>query len=112
MRTRTARLDLVALAFSLYLTSLGAAAPPPPSLVKNVNPGAASSQMEEAIDVNGTFYFSALSEEFGKELWKSDGTKHGTVMVKDIYPGLYGVNDGIPSGIWSVPEQLTNVAGT
>lgn len=112
MKTHTARLGATALAVSLSFVTLASAAPPPPSMARNVNPGAASSQIFETVDVNGTFYFSALSEEFGKELWKSDGTKHGTVMVKDIYPGLYGVFDNIPSGIWSNPEELTNVAGT
>ena len=28
----------------------------------------------------------------GDELWKSDGTVNGTVMVKDIYNGSYGSN--------------------
>jgi ELWxxDGT repeat protein len=33
------------------------------------------------IDVNGTLYFRALGE-FGYELWKSDGTENGTLVVK------------------------------
>jgi len=40
----------------------------------------------------------------GDELWKSDGTSGGTVMVKDIYPG-----DKYDDGF---PENLTNVNGT
>ena len=31
-------------------------------------------------------FFAAEDNEHGKELWKSDGTEAGTVMVKDIYP--------------------------
>jgi ELWxxDGT repeat protein len=31
-------------------------------------------------------YFSASSEDTGRELWKSDGTEGGTVLVKDIHP--------------------------
>lgn len=38
----------------------------------------------------------------GRELWRSDGTETGTVMVQDIWPG----SDG------SRPEWLTNVGGT
>ncbi|MHC4853349.1 MAG: ELWxxDGT repeat protein, partial [Planctomycetota bacterium] len=38
-------------------------------------------------DVNGTLFFSANDGKTGYELWKSDGTAAGTVMVKDIRPG-------------------------
>lgn len=65
---------------------------------------------------DGAVYFRALHEEFGEELWKSDGTMRGTVLVKNIFPGfyddVYGPNDRIPSGFPSYPEELTNVAGT
>ena len=33
-------------------------------------------------------YFSAYSPTAGVELWVTDGTAAGTVMVKDINPGL------------------------
>ncbi len=36
---------------------------------------------------NGTLYFTAVTPETGRELWKSDGTNAGTVMVKDTTPG-------------------------
>ncbi len=40
----------------------------------------------------------------GAELWKSDGTAAGTVLVKDIYPpGYYGSSN---------PSNFTNVNGT
>ena len=38
----------------------------------------------------------------GRELWRSDGTKAGTVLVKDIYRGDKG----------SLPKQITDVGGT
>ncbi|MDH4203176.1 MAG: hypothetical protein OEV87_09820 [Phycisphaerae bacterium] len=37
--------------------------------------------------MNGTLYFSANDGVHGQELWKSNGTQSGTVMVKDINPG-------------------------
>lgn len=61
-------------------------------------------------------YFSADNGATGAELWKSDGTTAGTVLVKDIYPGTissspgaffifngmtyFAANDGIERGLW------------
>ena len=39
------------------------------------------------VAVEGTLYFSADDGLHARELWKSDGTEEGTVMVKDIAPG-------------------------
>ncbi len=44
---------------------------------------------EGLIDVDGTLFFTAYDDTAGRELWKSDGTAAGTVMVKDIRPGSY-----------------------
>ena len=52
--------------------------------------------------MNGTLFFAADDGDDGVELWKSDGTAAGTVLVKDINPG---------SGD-SLPSYLTNVNGT
>ncbi len=43
--------------------------------------------MREITNVNGTLFFEAHDGVHGKELWKSDGTGAGTVLVKDITPG-------------------------
>src|SRR5262249_20970902 len=51
-------------------------------------------------DVGGTLFFNA-SDANGRELWKSDGTAPGTVVVKDILAG--------PES--SEPETLTNLNG-
>jgi ELWxxDGT repeat protein len=47
-----------------------------------------SSFPEWIADAGGTAFFSAVGRETGTELWKSDGTAAGTVLVKDIVPGL------------------------
>ena len=40
-----------------------------------------------AVDVNGTLFFTAKDDLHGTELWKSDGTSAGTLLLKDIQPG-------------------------
>jgi len=39
------------------------------------------------ITIGGTLYFVANDPAHGIELWKSDGTEAGTVLVKDLSPG-------------------------
>ncbi len=53
-------------------------------------------------NVNGMLYFIASDGSSGYELWRTDGTSAGTVLVRDICPG--------PSG--ASPRYLTNVNGT
>src|SRR5262249_2181902 len=45
----------------------------------------------------------------GTELWKSDGTAAGTVMLSDINPGSAG---SYPAELANRPGDLTNVNGT
>src|SRR5688572_6905284 len=42
------------------------------------------------VDVNGIVYFRADHSSFGSELFKSDGTANGTVLIKDINKGQSG----------------------
>lgn len=54
----------------------------------------AMSPMDE-IAVNGLLLFTADQPEYGRELWRSDGTVAGTFMVRDIAAGTassYGVS--------------------
>ena len=46
----------------------------------------ADSFPQSLVNLNGTLYFVAISGA-GRELWKSDGTQQGAVLVKDINPG-------------------------
>ena len=65
-------------------------------MVKDINPGAASSSPEGLAVVNGRLYFRAFEPTAGTELWRSDGTAAGTTLVKDINPG---VADSLPFSI-------------
>jgi ELWxxDGT repeat protein len=53
-------------------------------------------------NVNGTLFFTANDGSTGVELWKSDGTEAGTVLVKDIRPGSSS----------SAPQSFVNLNGT
>lgn len=53
------------------------------------NDGNGSSYPYNLTLLNGAIYFSAKDSANGSELWKTDGTAAGTVIVKDIYPGAY-----------------------
>ena len=53
--------------------------------------------------VNDLLYFSAYTVEYGDELWRTDGTTGGTIMVADMYT---------TAGWGSHPYELTNVNGT
>jgi ELWxxDGT repeat protein len=65
------------------------------------NTAASGVQGEPFVNVNGTLFFVANDGVNGSELWKSDGTAAGTVLVRDIRPG--------PGS--SLPASLTNVNG-
>jgi len=76
----------------------------------DVRPGLDSSDRGYRYDpltvVNSTLFFTPDDGSHGIELWKSDGTEAGTVMVKDIYPGS---NSSSPRATW---RGLTAVDGT
>lgn len=44
-------------------------------------------QVSQLIDVNGVLFFQGYDDIYGYELWKSDGTDKGTVLVKDVFHG-------------------------
>jgi ELWxxDGT repeat protein len=75
---------------------------PTAQLVADVNLNTLSSHPGNFLVLGTTFFFTATDPVHGSELWRSDGTETGTVLVKDIRPG---------SGSSSV-NYLTNVNGT
>lgn len=75
-----------------------------PHLVKDVNASISQnngSNPSQVTNGNGIVFFVASDPDFGTELWKSDGSQSGTIMIKDINPGL-GT---------SFPQNLVSING-
>jgi len=76
-------------------------------MIKDMN-DADFSEVTNLTNVNGTLFFTYYSAYYGEfamfteELWKSDGTKTGTILVSTINEGDHHV----------YPDNLTNVNGT
>ena len=61
------------------------------------------------IEFNGKLYFTANEGENGNELWVSDGTADGTMLVADINPGSSNydfANNSYPSELTVVGDEL------
>ncbi|WP_083928346.1 ELWxxDGT repeat protein [Marinobacterium rhizophilum] len=78
-----------------------------PYLVSDINPGGGGSSPMDTVSMGGFVYFSANDfGDFGRELWKSDGTNEGTVSVKDIFPG----SSSNPDSLTPIGNKLFFVA--
>ena len=75
-----------------------------PHLLKDIDPGPGGSMPAQFTAVGSTTYFTADDGVHGYQLWKSNGTAAGTVMVKDINP--------TGNGVYYKQAFLTNVNGT
>ena len=71
-------------------------------LIKDINSGSSSSSPAYLTAVGNTLYFQATDGTNGAELWKSDGTASGTVMVKDIN----SVSSSSPADLTAVGNTL------
>ncbi len=75
------------------------------SIVRDIKPGFAYAYLDyldNLTNVNGVLYFTADDGVHGIELWRSNGTSSGTMIVHDI---------NTSNSLDSVPRYLTNVNG-
>ncbi|AXE18397.1 hypothetical protein DR864_11875 [Runella rosea] len=71
-------------------------------MTKELIPGINYPELPSSFKVKpmgNTLFFTFYDSVIGRELWKSDGTEAGTVLVKDIASG---------EGVGSSPEYMTN----
>ncbi len=72
-------------------------------LVKNINPNDSGSyrgsRPRNLTVVGDRLFFTADDGTNGRELWKSDGSRAGTVLVKNIKPNDSGYSDSGQSKI-------------
>ena len=75
-------------------------------IVSDINPGSGDAIAYTTADFvlvgNNTLFFKAQNGTDGLELWKTDGTGAGTVMVKNINPA----GDANPSGFFADGDTL------
>lgn len=61
-------------------------------LIKDINPGTASSNPYVVGQIGNIIYLVAYTNSEGSELWRTDGTTAGTFLLKDINPGNQASN--------------------
>jgi ELWxxDGT repeat protein len=79
-------------------------------MVRDIFAGSAPSRPEELAGLGDTLFFQAR-DGAGFELWRSDGTAAGTVLVKDIDPDP-GHGGSEPSELTAIGGMLFFAAGT
>ena len=66
----------------------------------SVNP---SSHPDDLVAAGDLLFFTANNIENGRELWRTDGTAVGTVLVRDIFPGTASSN---PESLVALGDRL------
>src|SRR5215212_3811580 len=79
---------------ALWFGAVTVLAAPSPRLLKDIDPGAESQDINGGIDefakAGRIVFFSADDGKHGYELWRTNGTRNGTRLVRNIKPGADG----------------------
>jgi ELWxxDGT repeat protein len=82
-------------------------------LLKEINSGSASSRPGPFFEYDGKLYFAAATADAGRELWQTDGTGGGTLLVENISAdALPTVNSSEPSDFAIAHGQMVFAATT
>src|SRR5262249_476482 len=81
--------------------------------VADLGPGAGTPDPAALPHVRGRLYFPATGPDRGRELWTTDGTEAGTVMVQDLNlrPGSYTLTETQPAGYTQGIDTVGTWAG-
>lgn len=88
--------------YDITLVGIGSAPAGLLKLARDINQIGAAPGITSMVLMGGSAYFAATTPDAGTELWKTDGTAAGTVMVKDIASGTSS----------SSPASLTVIGST
>lgn len=75
-------------------------------LVKDIVPGPASSAPTPHGSAGGLLFFRATEAATGRELWRSDGTEAGTMLVQEIVPGPGSPTLGTHDSFHNIGDRL------
>jgi ELWxxDGT repeat protein len=96
---------ILSLALAAPWADRAAAQDAAPVFLKDIGAGTQASSPSSFAEVAGTVYFAGIGNvgtaSIGGELWKTDGTAAGTVLVKDINPGSTGSDPALLTRVGS-----------
>jgi ELWxxDGT repeat protein len=83
-------------------------------MISDINPGPLSSFPDNFVEFNGKMFFFAFTETQGYEIWVTDGTAAGTMLLKDCNPGtgsgqIYNITNYNISGSFHEYKLIQNI---
>ncbi len=88
---------------ALLILAATAAVAQTPTMVADINPvlvGPPGTSITPLASTGDLVFLRVCTEAYGCEVWRSDGTRAGTVLVRDIFPGQASGLGGAPQFVW------------